>query len=224
MLSGQTGIDMNLAAYIDHTLLKPDASIMQIEAFCREAVEYGFASVCVHSCNISICKKIIKNQKTAICIVTGFPFGANMTSAKAFETELALEAGADEIDMVMNIGAFKDKRYDYVVDDIRKVKAICGDKILKVIIETAYLNDKEKIEACRICIEANADYVKTSTGFGPSGATIEDIRLIKKTVGDSIKIKAAGGIKTRAFAEDLIKAGADRLGTSSSIAVMKGRL
>jgi len=215
---------MKLAKYIDHTLLKPFSTTDHVKTLCREAIEYGFASVCVYPPYISICKDMLCNKNMAVCTVVGFPFGANMTSVKAFETELAINDGADEIDMVMNMGAFKDKGFDYVIDDIKKVKNICGKNILKVIIETAYLNDREKIDACNICRDAGADFVKTSTGFAPSGATIADVKLLKGTVGNSLKIKAAGGIKTRIFAEELIAAGADRLGTSSSVAIIKGQL
>jgi len=212
---------MELAKYIDHTLLKPFSTGEQVKTLCREAIEYGFASVCIYPPYVSICKKILSEQNIAICTVVGFPFGANMTSVKAYETELAINEGADEIDMVINIGAFRDKDFDYVINDIKKVKNICGKHILKVIIETAYLDDREKVDACNICRDAGADFVKTSTGFAPSGATVEDVKLLKKTAGDSLKIKAAGGIKTRTFAEELIAAGADRLGTSSSIAIVK---
>jgi len=213
---------MELAKYIDHTLLKPFSTGEQVKTLCREAIEYGFASVCVYPPYVAICKNILSEQNIAVCTVVGFPFGANMTSVKAYETELAINEGADEIDMVMNIGAFKEKDFDYVINDIKKVKNICSKHILKVIIETAYLDDREKVDACNICRDAGADFVKTSTGFAPSGATVEDVKLLKKTAGDSLKIKAAGGIKTRAFAEELIAAGADRLGTSSSITIVNG--
>ncbi len=212
---------MELAKYIDHTLLKPFSTGEQVKTLCREAIEYGFASVCVYPPYVAICKNILSEQNIAVCTVVGFPFGANMTSVKAFETELAINEGADEIDVVMNIGAFKEKNFEYVINDIKKVKNICGKHILKVIIETAYLDDGEKVGACSICRDAGADFVKTSTGFAPSGATVADVKLLKKTAGDSLKIKAAGGIKTRAFAEELIAAGADRLGTSSSITIVK---
>ena len=213
---------MNLASYIDHTLLKAEATFGQIETLCKQAIQYRFASVCINPSYVRFCRGILKKEEVAICSVVGFPLGANLTVVKAFEAENAIRDGATEIDMVMNVGAFKDKRFDYVLGDIKKVKQICGNIILKVIIETAYLNDEDKVDACFICRDAGADFVKTSTGFAPAGATIKDIKLFKKTIGDSLKIKAAGGIKNRATAEAMIRAGADRLGTSSSIAIIEG--
>lgn len=213
---------MDLASYIDHTLLKAEATSRQIEVLCQQAVQYRFASVCINPSYVQFCRDILGKEDIAVCTVVGFPLGANLMVMKAFEAENAIRDGATEIDMVMNIGAFKDKRFDYVLDDIKKVKQICGNLILKVIIETAYLDNQEKVDACFICRDAGADFVKTSTGFALVGATIEDVKLLKKTIGNSLKIKAAGGIRNRATAEAMIKAGADRLGTSSSVAIIEG--
>jgi deoxyribose-phosphate aldolase len=213
---------MDLASYIDHTMLKAEATSGQVEVLCQQAVQYRFASVCINPSYVQFCRDILSKENIAVCTVVGFPLGANLTVIKAFEAENAIRDGATEIDMVMNIGAFKDKRFEYVLDDIKKVKKICGNIILKVIIETVYLDDQEKVDACFICRDAGADFVKTSTGFAPTGATIEDVKLLKKTIGNSLKIKAAGGIRNRATAEAMIKAGADRLGTSSSVAIIEG--
>jgi len=213
---------MNLASYIDHTLLKPTATPAQIEKLCQEAMQYKFASVCVNSYNVKLCAKIFGSQGIAVCSVVGFPLGANTISTKAFETETVITDGATEVDMVMNIGAFKAANYKYVHDDIKILKDICGQYILKVIIETAYLNDDEIIKACQISRDAGADFVKTSTGFASAGANFEHVALMKKTVGDTMKIKAAGGIKTKADALTMIEAGANRLGTSSSIIIVEG--
>lgn len=213
---------MDLASYIDHTLLKADATSKQVESLCQQAIQHRFASVCVNPCYVGFCRDILNRQGIAVCTVVGFPLGANLTVVKAFEAENAISDGATEIDMVMNIGAFKEGRFDYVLDDIKKVRRICKSLILKVIIEIAYLDNQEKVDGCLICRDAGADFVKTSTGFALSGATVEDVKLLKKTVGDSLKVKAAGGIKNRAIAEAMIRAGADRLGTSSSIAIIKG--
>ena len=213
---------IEIASFIDHTLLKASASTRQMKLLCTEAIEHQFAAVCIYPHYIPVCKKFIGDHKVAVCTVVGFPDGNETTSQKEMQTQIAIDAGADEIDMVMNIDAFKTKDFDYVINEIETIKSICDEKILKVIIETCYLDRQEKIDACHILRDAGADFVKTSTGFGPSGATIEDVKLLKETVGNSLKIKAAGGIKTRAFAEALIEAGADRLGTSSSMAIIKG--
>ena len=222
MLSG-SGIDkMELASYIDYTLLNPVATKKQVETLCAEAVKYNFASVCVHPYYVLLCKKCIGNNNIAICSVVGFPFGASNNLTKIFEASQAIQDGATEIDMVMNLSAFKSGEFEDVYNDILGVKTIFKENIIKVIIETAYLDKQEKIDACRICIDAGADFVKTSTGFGPSGATVDDVILLKETAAGAIKVKAAGGIKTRAFAEQLVQAGTDRLGTSSAVAIIKG--
>jgi deoxyribose-phosphate aldolase len=213
---------MDLASYIDHTLLKADATSEQVKSLCQQAVRYRFASVCVNPCYVGFCGDILDKKGIAVCTVVGFPLGANLPVVKAFEAENVISDGATEIDMVMNIGAFKERRFEYVLDDIKRVKQICGSLILKVIIETVYIDRQEKVDACGICRDAGADFVKTSTGFALSQATVEDVKLLKKTVGDSLKVKAAGGIRNRPTAEAMIKAGADRIGTSSSIAIIKG--
>ncbi|MCD6161573.1 MAG: deoxyribose-phosphate aldolase [candidate division Zixibacteria bacterium] len=213
---------MKLASYIDHTLLSPIATNKQVETLCGEAIEHGFASVCVHPYYVPLCKECIGSNNIAICTVVGFPFGANNNLTKIFEASQAIQDGATEIDIVMNLPAFKNGDSEAVYSDILSIKAICKEYIVKVIIETAYLSKQAKIDACRICIDAGADFVKTSTGYGPTGATVDDVVLLKDTAAGAIKVKAAGGIKTRAFAKQLIQAGADRLGTSSAMAIIKG--
>ena len=210
-----------LAKYIDHTLLKPDATEAQIEQLCAEAREYGFASVCVNSCYASLAARLLAGSDVAVCCVIGFPLGAATTAAKAFEAADAAQNGATEIDMVINVGAAKDGRWDYVEADIAGVAAaIEGKALLKVIIETCLLTDGEKIEACRAAVRAGADFVKTSTGFSKAGATAADVALMRKTVGPAIGVKAAGGIRTCADAMAMIEAGASRIGASAGIAIL----
>lgn len=206
---------MQLSKYIDHTLLKADASKQAIINLCNEAKEYNFKSVCVNTCNIELCKKQLEGSDVLVCCVIGFPLGAMTTAAKVFETSNAIELGADEVDMVINIGRLKDKDYDYVTDEIRQIKKACKDKTLKVIIETCLLTDEEKIEACKCVLEAKADFVKTSTGFSTGGATFEDVKLMKDVVKDNCLIKAAGGVKTKDDFLKMIELGANRIGTSS---------
>ena len=206
---------MQLSKYIDHTLLKADASLDAIKKLCDEAKEYDFKSVCVNTCNIEFCKKQLEGSDVLVCCVVGFPLGAMSTQAKVFETKNAIELGADEVDMVINIGRLKDKDYDYVTNEIKQIKNACGDKTLKVIIETCLLSDEEKVEACKCILEAKADFVKTSTGFSTSGATFEDVKLLKDTVKDKCLIKAAGGVKTKDDFMKMIELGANRIGTSS---------
>lgn len=206
---------MKLAKYIDHTLLKADASIDAIIKLCNEAKEYDFKSVCVNTCNIELCKKQLEGSDVLVCCVIGFPLGAMSTEAKIFEAKDAIEKGADEVDMVINIGRLKDKDYDYVTEEIRKIKEVCGDKVLKVIIETCLLTDEEKKEACACILNTKADFVKTSTGFSTSGATFEDVKLLKDTVGDKCLIKAAGGVRSKDDFLKMIELGANRIGTSS---------
>lgn len=215
--------DISLAAYIDHTLLKADARSEQIQKLCQEAQEYQFFSVCVNSAYVQTCFELLKNSKVKVCSVVGFPLGAMDSRAKAFETEQAVRHGASEIDMVINIGALKDGRHDLVKNDIQQVVEAAQGKIVKVIIETALLTEPEKILACQLSEAAGAHFVKTCTGFGGGGATIEDITLMRKTVSAKISIKASGGIKDRTHALALIKAGATRLGTSSGIALVQGQ-
>ena len=206
---------MKLAKYIDHTLLKADASLEAIKKLCDEAREYDFKSVCVNTCNIEFCRKQLEGSGVLVCCVIGFPLGAMTTESKVFETRDAISKGADEVDMVINIGRLKDNDLDYVTNEIRQIKEACGDKVLKVIIETCLLIDEEKVNACRCNLEAGADFVKTSTGFSTGGATFEDVALLKKTVKDNCLIKAAGGVKTKEDFLKMIELGANRIGTSS---------
>lgn len=208
--------------YIDHTLLKADAAPEQIIKLCEEAKQYDFASVCVNTCYVPLCAEQLKDTDVKVCCVVGFPLGAMSTEAKAYETEWAVKHGADEVDMVINIGMTKAADWDYVRDDIRAVAAASGNALVKVIIETCLLTDDEKVKVCTLCKEAGADFVKTSTGFSTGGATVEDVRLMRQTVGPDMGVKAAGGIHTREEAEAMIEAGADRIGASSGIKIVEG--
>lgn len=209
-----------IVSKVDHTLLSTTATFDDIKNLCDEGIKYGVASVCIPPCFVEEAKKHVRD-KLKICTVIGFPNGYNEKSVKIFETAKALESGADEIDMVINIGLLKEGNYSAVFDEIKSIKEICEKNILKVIIETCLLTQKEKIEMCKIVTDANADFIKTSTGFSKSGAKIEDILLFKEHVGNNVKIKAAGGISTIADAEDFIKAGASRLGTSRIIKILE---
>ncbi len=212
-----------LAKYIDHTLLKPDATEAAIVKVCEEAKKYDTASVCVNSSRIPVVVRELKGTDVKACCVVGFPLGAMLPAAKAAEAAFAIEAGAQEIDMVINIGKAKDGDWDYVEQDIAAVKAVCKDRaLLKVIIETCLLSDEEKVLACRAAVNADADFVKTSTGFSTGGATVEDIRLMRKTVGPDMGVKASGGVRTREAAEAMIEAGATRIGASSSKSILEG--
>ncbi len=206
---------MKLSKYIDHTLLKADASLDAIKKLCDEAKDYDFKSVCVNTCNIEFCKKQLEESDVLVCCVIGFPLGAMSTEAKVFEAKDAVEKGADEVDMVINIGRLKDRDYDYVTDEIAQIKEAVGDKTLKVIIETCLLTDEEKVAACKCILNTKADFVKTSTGFSTGGATFEDVALLKETVKDKCLIKAAGGVRSREDFEKMIELGANRIGTSS---------
>ena len=207
--------------HIDHTLLKAVATWEDIKVLCDEAIEYGTASVCVPACYISRIHETY-GDKINICTVVGFPLGYSVTEAKVLETRKAIEDGANEIDMVINISDVKNGDFEKVTEEIAALKEACGDKILKVIIETCYLTEEEKIAMCKSVTEAGADYIKTSTGFGTAGATIEDIRLFKKYIGPNVKMKAAGGVKTVADLEMFINEGCDRIGTSSAVNMLKG--
>ena len=207
--------------HIDHTLLKAVATWEDIKVLCDEAIEYGTASVCVPACYISRIHETY-GDKINICTVVGFPLGYSVTEAKVLETRKAIEDGANEIDMVINISDVKNGDLEKVTKEIAALKEACGDKILKVIIETCYLTEEEKIAMCKSVTEAGADYIKTSTGFGTAGATIEDIRLFKKYIGPNVKMKAAGGVKTVADLEMFINEGCDRIGTSSAVNMLKG--
>ena len=210
---------MKINSYIDHTNLKADASFADIRTLVDQAVENNFYSVCVNSSFVDFIRSY--NKDIRIASVVGFPLGAMSTAAKVFEAQKAIEDGASEIDMVINISRLKEKDYDYVENEIRAIKEAIGDNILKVIIETCLLTDEEKIKACQLSVSAGADFVKTSTGFSTGGASVSDVKIMKKTVGDRAKVKASGGIHTRKEAMDLMEAGADRIGASKSIDICK---
>ena len=214
---------MELAKYIDHTLLKPDAKKEAIEKLCLEAKEYGFASVCVNPTWVPLAAEILKDSDVKVCTVIGFPLGATTPEVKRFETENAIQNGAEEVDMVINIGALKSGEDELVKRDIKAVvEAAKGKALVKVIIETCLLTEDEKVRACKLSVEAGADYVKTSTGFSTGGATVEDIKLMRETVGPNIGVKASGGVRTLQDAKAMIEAGATRIGASSGIAIVKG--
>lgn len=210
----------NIALLIDHTLLKPGATVGDIEKLCREARRFGFCSVCVNSANIFLCKKLLKGSAVKICSVVGFPLGAASARSKAFEAGDAARAGAAEIDMVINIGALKSGNDSAVLEDIRAVREASRGRVLKVIIEAGLLTRRERIKACLLAKKAGAEFVKTSTGF-VSGSAARDVRLMRKTVGQAMGVKAAGGIKTAEQLFEMIKAGASRIGTSSGTSIMK---
>jgi deoxyribose-phosphate aldolase len=216
--------DKNLASKIDHTLLKPDATPAEIKELCEEAKKYHFASVCVNPGYVSLCSSYLKGTEVRICTVVGFPLGANTTEVKRFETEQAIQNGATEIDMVINVGRLKAGDYEYVENDILQVvqKAKTRGALVKVIIETALLSDEEKVKACIVCRKTGADFVKTSTGFSKGGATVGDVALMKYVVGSSIGVKAAGGIRSKEEAEAMIASGADRIGASASVKIVSG--
>ncbi|HAZ91016.1 MAG TPA: deoxyribose-phosphate aldolase [Eubacterium sp.] len=213
---------MEFSKYFDHTILSATATRKDVLKVCQEALKYNFASVCVNSCFVSIVSNQLKGSDVATCAVVGFPLGAMSSAAKAFETRQAVMDGADEIDMVINIGALKAGNLEYVKNDIKLVRNECVDKVLKVIIETAYLSDDEKEIACEIAVSQGADYVKTSTGFATSGATAADVALMKRCVDGKAKVKAAGGIRDYDTAVELIRAGADRIGASRTVEIIAG--
>ena len=206
-----------LASYIDHTLLKPSATETQIRMLCEEALTYSFKAVCVNGCWVKLTSKLLKESGVKVATVIGFPLGAMSTAAKVSEAKDAVQNGADEVDMVLNIGWLKSQYYDKVQDDIAQVKQAIGSKVLKVILETCYLTDDEKEKACELAVDAKADYVKTSTGFGTGGATFEDVLLMKAVVGDKALIKASGGVRDKETALRYISLGVSRLGTSSGV-------
>lgn len=213
--------DKEILSHVDHTLLRADATWAEIKALCDEAVENGTASVCINPSFVKQAAKYL-NGKTKVCTVIGFPLGACTAAAKVAEAKDAVTNGADELDMVINIGALKDGQLDLVQDEIEQIKKAAGNKILKVIIETCLLTSEQKAQMCKIVCAAKADYIKTSTGFSTAGATFEDIALFAKECAGGCKIKAAGGIRTREDMEKFIALGADRLGTSSAIKILKG--
>ncbi|MDC0255054.1 deoxyribose-phosphate aldolase [Bacteriovoracales bacterium] len=214
--------DKKLASYIDHTLLSSTATKEDIKRICSEAKKYGFATVCINPGNISLAAEELDGSPVKICTVIGFPLGASTTKMKAFETRDALDNGAQEIDMVINIGKLKSKDYQYVLSDIEEVVKTAAPHIVKVIIETSLLNQEEKIIACSLSKVAGAHFVKTSTGFSGGGALVKDVELMKKVVGPEIEVKASGGIRSRKDAEKMIAAGATRLGTSGGPAIIEG--
>lgn len=205
----------------DHTILKADATEAQVAKICKEALENEFASVCVNQYYTKFVAEQLKGSDVKVCTVVGFPLGMSDTRVKAFETKAAIEDGATEVDMVINVGALKDKKYDYVLNDIKTLKEVCGkDIVLKVIIETCLLTDEEKVKACELSKEAGADFVKTSTGFSTAGAKASDVALMRKTVGEGMGVKASGGIHTSEEALEMLEAGASRLGTSATLAII----
>lgn len=213
----------NIASMIDHTILKPDTTKEMVKKVCDEAKEYNFASVCVNPYYVGFVKEQLEGSQVKVTSVIGFPLGSTTKEVKAFEAKNAIENGADELDMVINIGALKNREYDIVKEDIEAVVNVArGKALVKVIIETCLLTDEEKEIACKLSVEAGADYVKTSTGFSTGGATVEDIKLMRKTVGQETGVKASGGIRDSKKANEMIEAGASRIGASSSVEIVKG--
>lgn len=212
---------MNYNKMIDHTVLKADTPLETVKRICDEAMEYGFASVCINPCHVAYCADYLKDSDVNVCTVVGFPLGANTSAVKAFETKDAIANGADEIDMVMNIGALKDKNYDLVRDDVKAVVEAANGTLVKVILETCLLTEDEIKKACELCVEAKADYVKTSTGFSTRGATIEDVQIMKAAVQGKAKVKAAGGVRTHEDMVKIVEAGADRIGTSAGCSLVE---
>ena len=206
----------------DHTILKADATEAAVAKICAEAKEYDFMSVCVNTYYTAFVAEQLKDSNVKVCTVVGFPLGQMSTKAKALETKCAVEDGADEIDMVLNVAALKDGKYDVVLEDIKAVKTACGDALLKVILETCLLTKEEIVKACELSVEAGADFVKTSTGFSTGGATAEDIALMRKTVGPDIGVKASGGVRDSKGAIAMVEAGANRIGASATIAILSG--
>lgn len=206
----------------DHTILKADAKESAVVKICNEAKEHDFMSVCVNSYYTAFVAEQLKGTEVKVCTVVGFPLGQMSTKAKAFETECAVADGAQEIDMVINVAALKDGKYDEVLNDIKAVKTACGTALLKVILETCLLTKEEIVKACEICVDAGADFVKTSTGFSTGGATAEDIALMRKTVGPNVGVKASGGVRDSKAALEMVEAGASRIGASATIAILAG--
>lgn len=213
-------MNQNLSKYIDHTLLSPTATKSQIEKLCKEADEFQFASVCVNPSYVSYASELLKNSAVKVCTVIGFPLGATSTEAKVFETKQAIEEGATEIDMVINQGQAKDKGWEDITSEIKAIKETCGNLVLKVILETSHLTDEEIMLASKAASDAGADFVKTSTGFGSGGASIHAVKLMKKSIAANVAIKASGGIRDKATAEEYIALGVTRIGTSSGISII----
>lgn len=214
---------MNVAKLIDHTLLKPAATRQDIQRLCEEARKYGFFSVCINPVWVSYAKEQLKGSDVKVCTVIGFPLGANTTAVKVYETEDALKNGADEIDMVINIGALKAQDYQTVLQDIQAVRKACLGHVLKVIIETSQLTDEEKVKACELSAQAEADFVKTSTGFTGGGATAPDVALMRKSIPAHMQVKASGGVRSRADFDAMVAAGATRIGASSGVKIVEGK-
>lgn len=215
---------MTINKYIDHTLLKPESTQEQIDQLIAEAKKYNFASVCVNPTWVAYSAEQLADSDVNVCTVIGFPLGANTSAVKAFEAKDAIANGADEVDMVINIGRLKSGQYEAVEDDIRAVVEASGDKLVKVIIETCLLTEEEKIKACQLSVAAGADYVKTSTGFSTGGATVADVALMRQTVGPNIGVKASGGARSLKDAQAFVEAGATRIGTSSGVVIVNGEL
>ncbi len=213
---------MEVSRIIDHTLLKADASVKAITKLCDEAKQYHFASVCVNPGFVPLAAKILKGSDVKVCTVIGFPLGATLPESKAYEAKLAIEKGADEIDMVINVSMAKEGNYKYVEDEIKLVKDVCKDHLLKVILETCLLSDEQIVSCCKAAMNAKADFVKTSTGFSSGGATIHAVSLMRKTVGTSLGVKASGGIHNADEAKAMIDAGASRIGASCGVNIVKG--
>jgi deoxyribose-phosphate aldolase len=220
---GNVDVGSKIAGYIDHTLLKPDATQDQIAQLCYEARKYGFAAVCVNPTHVKLCSQLLKGSPVHVCTVVGFPLGATPPEVKAYEAQQSIDDGATEVDMVLNIGALKSKDYAIVERDIATVARTChaGGAILKVIIEAALLSDEEKVIACQLAKAAGAEYVKTSTGFGPGGATVQDVALMRRAVGPEMGVKAAGGIKSFEDAKAMVAAGATRIGASAGVRILQ---
>lgn len=220
---GVRNVAEDIARYIDHTLLKPEASQAQIAQLCHEAIQYRFATVCVNPANVRLCSQLLQGSGVLVCAVVGFPLGATPPEVKAYETQQVIDDGASEVDMVINVGALKSKEYEWVLRDIATVARTShnGGAICKVIIEAALLSDDEKIKACELAKAAGADFVKTSTGFGPGGATLHDVALMRRVVGPEMGVKAAGGIRTFQDAQGMIQAGATRIGASASVKIVQ---
>lgn len=213
---------MELNKLIDHTLLKPDASLEAIKKLCEEAREYKFASVCVNPCFVPVASKLLKDSGVKVCTVIGFPLGATLPEVKKYEASAAVDAGAEEIDMVLNISMAKEHDYKFVEEEIRLVKEGCKGRLLKVILETCLLSDEEIVECCKASVNAGADFVKTSTGFSKGGATVHAVKLMRETVGPNFGVKASGGVHNSKEAEEMVNAGANRIGASCGVSIAKG--
>lgn len=205
---------------IDHTLLKPDASLAAVAKLCDEASEHDFMSVCVNPCFVPVVKKLLEGSLVKVCTVIGFPLGATLPDVKVFETKRAVELGADEIDMVINVSMAKAHDYEFIANEINMIKVACQGRLLKVILETCLLTNEEIVACCRAAVKAGADYVKTSTGFSSGGATVEHVKLMRDTVGSQIGVKASGGVRTKEDLEKMVAAGASRIGTSSGVKIV----